>query len=123
MVQRLEKVRKELEKEQFVREKGEGKLQAVINCLKDQVDGNSKSIDEDLELLELMQAIVLDFGGCSINKSENDSGLMDTLKSNKMARRIFGYRNMEQLMRQFQVRANGFSRSIRVQPQHLRWFW
>ena len=58
-----------------------------------------------------MQAIVIDFDSCSIAKSENDLSLIETLKANKMARRIFGYRNMEQLICQFQVKNNGSSKN------------
>ena len=35
MVQRLEKIRRELAKEHFVRGRGDGRLQALIDCLKD----------------------------------------------------------------------------------------
>jgi len=68
----------------------------------------------------MIGAIVVDPSNFKLEKSENDAGLIETLRSNKMARRIFGYRNMERLIRQFQVSYNGYRRTILVQPQHLR---
>jgi len=123
IVDRMERIRSQLEFEDWSGNFFNKKLWLVVECLEQQIEDSFKSIGDNFLLMEMVGAIVVDPGNFTIQKSENDLGLIEILRSNKMARRIFGYRNMERLIRQFQVSYNGWRRTVRVQPQHLGWFW
>ena len=99
------------------------RLLTIIKELDDQIIGKSKTIKADMEVLGLQTAILMNPERMVVRKSDNDLGLIEILKMNRMCRRIFGYRNMATLMVQFQVQVGGVSRTIRVPQQQLRWFW
>ena len=71
----------------------------------------------------MIAPILFDMKVMKVGKSENDKGLIETLRVNRKARQILGLRNMETLIRRFQVEVNGDFRTICIAPKQVKWFW
>ena len=97
-------------------------VKGVIKGMCELLANSTKSLSDNLKVLNTISKILAHPEKLAIFKSDNDSDLYDTLMLNPFAMRVFGKTNFDKLKKTFYVRINNTTVKICIPPEYLMLF-